>query len=203
MIKTVIFDIGNVLADFAWEPFYRSFGFTEDIFEKLKMATVKSPDWEEFDRGAHTTEQIVEAFIANDPTVEKEIRQVFQNLKGIVTKREYAIAWVQHLKAAGYRVLYLSNFAEITREHCLDALEFMEYMDGGIMSYEVKLIKPDPAIYEALAEKYDLKPEECVFVDDTFKNVEAAEKLGFHGVHAVSHQAALTGLAALGVPDYR
>lgn len=202
MIKTVIFDIGNVLADFAWEPFYRSFGFSEEVFDKLAKATVKSPEWNEFDRGAWSTEEIIAAFTANDPSVEKEIRLVFQNLKGIVTKRDYAIKWIRHLKAEGLQVLYLSNFAEITKEHCKDALDFMPYTDGGIMSYEVKLVKPHADIYEALIAKYDLKPEECVFVDDTLPNVEAAAKLGFHTVHAVSHEAALKGLEELGIPAY-
>ena len=203
MIKTVIFDIGNVLADFAWEPFYRSFHFSEEVFEKLAKATVNSPEWNEFDRGAMTTEEIIAAFIANDPSIEKEIKLVFRNLKGLVTKRDYAIQWIKHLKAAGLQVLYLSNFAEITKEHCQDALDFMPYTDGGIMSYEVKLVKPNADIYEALIEKYALKPEECVFVDDTLPNVKAAEKLGFHAVHAVSHEAALKGLAALGISAYR
>ena len=202
MIKTVIFDIGNVLADFSWEPFYRSFGFSEEVFEKLKNATVKSPEWNELDRGAWTTEEIINAFIANDPSVEQEIRLVFEDVNAMVTKREYAVTWIKHLKAEGYQVLYLSNFGEMTRAHCQDALEFMTYTDGGIMSYEVKLIKPDAAIYQALIDKYDLKPEECVFVDDLLINVEAAKALGFHIVHAVTHEVALEGLAALGVPLY-
>ena len=70
MIKTVIFDIGNVLADFAWEPFFRKFGFKEAIFEKLANATVRSPQWHEFDRGALSHEEIIEAFISNDPDVD-------------------------------------------------------------------------------------------------------------------------------------
>lgn len=203
MIKTVVFDIGNVLADFAWEPFFRSFGFTEEVFEKLAQATVKSPEWYEFDRGAWTTEEIITAFIANDPSIEQEIRQVFCDLKGIVTRRDYAVSWIQHLKTNGFQVLYLSNFAEITKDHCKDALDFMPYTDGGIMSYEVKLVKPHADIYEALIARYQLNPAECVFVDDTLPNVETAVKLGFKGVHAVSHEAALEGLAALGVPSYK
>lgn len=202
MIKTVIFDIGNVLADFSWEPFFRSFGFSEEVFRKLVQATVKSPAWNELDRGALSTEEIIDSFIANDPSVEREIRLIFEDLNAMVTKRDYAVTWMKHLKAEGYQVLYLSNFGEITRAHCQDALEFMPYTDGGIMSYEVKQIKPDQAIYQALIAKYDLKPEECVFVDDLLMNVEAARALGFKGVHAVTHEAALEGLAALGVPPY-
>lgn len=203
MIKTVIFDIGNVLADFSWEPFFRSFGFSEEIFQKLVLATVKSPEWNELDRGAWTTEQIIDAFIRNAPEIEPQIRQVFKDVNAMVTKRDYAVTWVKHLKKAGYQVLYLSNFGELTHAQCQDALEFLPYTDGGIMSYEVKLIKPDPAIYLALIAKYALNPAECVFVDDLLINVEAAKALGFQIVQATDHKAALEGLAALGVPPYQ
>ncbi len=202
MIKTIIFDIGNVLADFSWEPFFRSFGFSEEVFEKFTKATVKSPEWNELDRGLWSTEEIIASFIKNDPSIEQQIKMVFRNINGIVTKRDYTITWIKHLKEAGYQVLYLSNFGEITRAHCQDALSFMPYTDGGILSYEVKLIKPDPAIYQSLIDKYNLVPEECVFVDDLLENVEAAKKLGLKGVHAITHEAALEGLAALGVPPY-
>ena len=202
MIKTIIFDIGNVLADFSWEPFFRSFGFSEEVFQKLTKATVKSPEWNELDRGAWSTEEIIASFIKNDPSIASEIRMIFENVNPMVTKRDYAITWIKHLKESGYQVFYLSNFGEITRAHCQDALAFLPYTDGGIMSYEVKLIKPDLAIYQALIDKYDLKPEESVFVDDLLENIEAARALGLWGVHAVTHEAALEGLAALGVPPY-
>lgn len=203
MIKTVIFDIGNVLADFSWEPFFRSFGFSDEIFERLANATVRDPFWNELDRGRLSETELLEGFIARDPGIEKEIRTVFADCNRIVTKREYAIPWVQHLKRHGYQVLYLSNFGSQSRRQCRDALGFIPYMDGGIMSCELQIIKPEPEIYRALIEKYRLDPEECVFVDDLEKNLEAAEKFGMKTVHAVSHEAALAGLKALGVPSYR
>lgn len=202
MIKTVIFDIGNVLTDFAWEPFFRSFGFSEDIFDRIVKATVKSPVWTELDRGVWTTEEIINGFVANDPELEPEMRQMLEDVSPIVTKRDYAIPWIRHLKANGYQVLYLSNFGELPRAHCTEALDFIPYTDGGILSYEVKVIKPDPAIYKLLIEKYQLKPEECVFVDDLLENVEAARKLGMYGVQAVTHEKAMEGLEELGIPVY-
>lgn len=203
MIKTVIFDIGNVLTDFSWEPFFRSFGFSEEIFQKIVNATVKSPVWTELDRGVWTTEQIIDGFAANAPELEDTIRRICEDISAIVTKREYAIPWIKHLKANGYQVLYLSNFGELTRHHCTDALSFLPYMDGGILSYEVKVIKPDRAIYELLIKKYALNPAECVFVDDLYENIEAARKIGMYGVHAPTHEKALQGLEALGVPSYK
>ena len=75
MITTIIFDIGNVLADFTWEAHYRSFGYSEEIFERLAKATVKSPMWNEYDRGVMSDEEIIQGFIENDPGIEKEDRK--------------------------------------------------------------------------------------------------------------------------------
>ena len=77
MIKTVIFDIGNVLADFSWQPFFGSFGFSEEVQEKLAQATVKSPAWNEMDRGVWSTEKYLPDFIKNDSSIEQEIKQIF------------------------------------------------------------------------------------------------------------------------------
>ena len=123
--------------------------------------------WNEFDRGQLSDEEMLAGFIRNDPSVEKEIRQIFENMHGILTRADYAIPWIRELKAAGYQVLVLSNFSDKVARDNPDALDFLEYVDGGILSYRDGVIKPDPAIYRLLISRYDLKPEECVFLDDT------------------------------------
>ena len=65
---------------------------------------------------------------------------------------------------------------------CEKALDFLAEMDGGILSYQAKLIKPDPEIYRLLCDRYGLKAKECVFIDDTEKNVLAAQKEGMKGI---------------------
>ena len=52
----------------------------------------------------------------------------------------------------------------------------------GILSYEVKMIKPMPEIYRLLLERYALKPEECVFLDDSEENIEGARRAGIQTV---------------------
>ena len=71
MIKNVVFDIGNVLAGFVWKDFYESFGFSQEINEKLANATVRSALWNELDRGKMTDEELLAGFIANDPSIEQ------------------------------------------------------------------------------------------------------------------------------------
>lgn len=199
MIKTVIFDIGNVLVDFCWEPFFRSFGFPEDIFDRLAKATVQSPDWKEFDRGVLTDEEIIRRFIAVDPEIEPQIRQVMADLSGIVAKREDTVAWIRALKGKGYQVLVLSNFSHKAETDCKETLSFLEETDGGILSYQEKLIKPMPAIYWTLLSRYGLKAEECVFLDDMERNIRAAEAFGIHGILFRSREQAVEELKALGV----
>lgn len=182
MIKNIVFDIGNVLAGFVWEKFFCSFGYSEEIFEKLADATVRSPFWNEMDRGKLSDEELLEEFIRNDPSIEKEIREVFENVEGIIQRFDYAIPWIRELKEKGYHVYVISNFSRKAHVECIKALDFLEEIDGGILSYQEKLIKPAPEIYQLLCSKYDLKAEECVFIDDLQRNVEAARKEGMKGL---------------------
>lgn len=182
MVKNVVFDIGNVLAGFTWQEFYRSFGFSEEIYEKLTSATIKSVFWNELDRGVLTDEQLLEGFIRNDPSIEKEIREVFQNVEKMISRYDYAIPWIRELKEKGYGVYVISNFSHKAYEECAKALDFLKEVDGRILSFEEKLIKPMPEIYRLLLERYGLEAEECVFIDDMDRNVEAAVKEGMKGI---------------------
>lgn len=199
MIRTIIFDIGNVLTDFRWKEFFAEKGLTGVTFERICKATVESKDWCEYDRGLLTEEEVLDRFVQNDPGIERELRESLQNVKGMVTLRDYAIPWVQELKAKGYQVLYLSNFSHKVEMECSDSLAFLPYMDGGILSYRDHLIKPQPEIYELLLERFHLVPEECVFLDDTKKNLDAAEKFGIHTILYTDRENALEELKKLGV----
>ena len=64
----------------------------------------------------------------------------------------------------------------------MEAINFFDYVDGGIYSYQVKLCKPDKRIYTELLTKYNLKPEETIFIDDREDNIKAAKELGIHGI---------------------
>ena len=65
---------------------------------------------------------------------------------------------------------------------CEDALYFMPEMDGGLFSCDLHLVKPDPAFYRTLLEKYDLDPKRCVFIDDLAANLEPAKEMGIHTI---------------------
>ena len=182
MINTVIFDIGNVLADFTWRELLEGLGYAEDMLERIAKASVLSEAWNEYDRAVLSDEEIIQRFVDNDPEIEADIRRCFASKKGMVSRNDYAIPWIKELKQRGYRVLYLSNFAKSAELDCAEALDFMPYMDGGILSHRVKVIKPMPEIYKLLIEQYSLNPKECVFIDDTEKNLTGASGFGIHTI---------------------
>ena len=199
MIRNIIFDIGNVLADYRWKDFLRDKGFDDAMVDRIAKASVLSPYWNEFDRGEWDQDKIMAEFVKADPGIEKELHQAYDNIKGLVTPRSYAIPWIQELKAKGYGVYYLSNFSYKAYVECAEALDFLPYTDGGILSYLDKVIKPEKEIYDLLLSIYELKAEECVFLDDTLKNVEAARKYGFYGICFKTKEQAEEELKVLGV----
>ena len=199
MIRNIIFDIGNVLTDFRWKEFLSDRGFSEEMTARIARASVLTPLCDEVDRGVWDMEKLMQEFIRRDPEIASELRLAFDNVKGMVTKRDYAIPWIQRLKTHGYKVYYLSNFSIKAYEDCQDALDFIPFMDGGILSCREKVIKPDAEIYRILLSRYSLKAEESVFIDDTGKNVDAAEALGIHGICFKSRKQAEEELRQLGV----
>lgn len=199
MIRHVIFDIGNVLTDFRWKEFLQDKGFDEAMIGRIARASVMSPFWAEFDRGEMDPEKLMQEFIRLDPEIEGELRRAYDNIQGMVAKRDYAIPWIKELKANGYGVYYLSNFSYKACVDCLDALDFIPYTDGGILSYQDRVIKPGEEIYRLLLSRYGLKAEECVFLDDTPANIETAVRLGFEGIVFRTREQAQEELRALGV----
>jgi len=199
VIKNVIFDIGNVLVSFRWREYFASFGYSEEILQRLAKATVQSEKWDEYDRGMLSEEEILAGFIENDPELEPVILECLKNICGILRQFDYTIPWIKELKENGYSVYYLSNMSSFACRDCKEDLAFLPYMDGGILSWKEKIIKPDPAIYRLLLERYGLNPKECVFLDDTEKNIAAAHKEGMHAVLFYNKEQACEELEKLGM----
>ncbi len=81
MINTIIFDIGNVLADFTWKEYFESLGYTGEMLERIARASVMNEKWEEYDRGLMSDEEILQCFVDKDPEIEADIRRCFENVK--------------------------------------------------------------------------------------------------------------------------
>ena len=200
MIKNIVLDVGKVLV--AWEPFgtMEDLGFSDETVRILKESLFDSGIWNETDRGVLSDEEFLALAISKAPEYEEEIKKFWENVDKAIWQLPYVKAWIRAMKAKGYQVYILSNYGSWTYQKTREnALNFVDDADGAIFSYEVKLIKPDPAIFEALFERFSLVPEECVFLDDLPANIEGAKNMGMQGIVFTGLEDALAELRELGV----
>lgn len=181
MIKNVVLDIGNVMVWFYPDLYVSQFVDRKgeiDYFRRICFGA----EWSAGDRGEMSREEIIEAICKKYPADAEMIHTIMDNCDETLRASKKNTALLKKLHEAGIGVYYLSNVGEQAFEYMNATHEFFQYMDGGIASYREGLLKPDPAIFELFLKRYGKRAEECVFVDDTPVNAEAAAALGFHGV---------------------
>lgn len=180
MIDTVVFDIGQVLK--GWHPEKVYDLLPKEAAEGVIRAIWKSGLWEQMDLGIRSDEELFSEMLLREAAYQEEIRYIFHHLSLISERYDYAISWVKELKEKGYKVLFLSNYSRHLRKNVPETIDFLPYMDGGIFSSDVNLLKPDPRIYRLLCERYHVKPEQCLFIDDRKENVDGAIAVGMKSV---------------------
>ena len=186
MIKSVIFDIGAVLVEFDWNGFLHRI-YDAQTADAVFAATWGTEAWHELDRDALPRETVLGMFTANAPEYAAEIRTALARTNECAKLFPYTLGWIRSLKAQGLSVYFLSNYYPYLVWKNPEVLRFIDDMDGGVFSWQEKITKPDPEIYRRLLRKYDLRAEECVFIDDSQANIDAANALGLHGFRFISY----------------
>lgn len=192
-IDTIVFDLGGVLVDFHPEDGMRKMGFSEEAIQVFKEK-IFSGLWEACDRIPYEDAEIRNLFKEHVPGYEREVDLLWDKLHAVTGVRPYTEQWLQDLKAQGYRLLILSNYGKNSFAINSEIYDFLRLFDGGVISYEVQLLKPEPAIYEALAEKYHFDPSTAVFIDDRQINVDGALHCGYHALLFQNYEQASTAL---------
>lgn len=198
-VENIIFDVGNVLMEYGWEPYLKSFGFPKEKYEKIADAIFRSKVWNEQDRGLLPEEEYISQYVALAPEYEKEIREVMKRSPECMSVYDYADTWVKYLKEKGCHLYVLSNYGSYMLNRNREQMSFLKYMDGVVFSCEVKQVKPEPEIYKTILKKYNLKPEKTVFIDDRKENCEGAEKAGIRAIQFQSFKQAAAELEKLGI----
>lgn len=181
MIKNIVFDIGNVLLNFKPVEYLRT-KMEEENIKSVKEAVFDSPEWPMLDEGTITEKEAIRVISERNAEIKDLVELAFDNWYDMLTPIENSVKLLKELKAKGYNLYYLSNFQELAYDYIIKEYEFFGLFDGGVASFAEKLMKPDKDIYEKLMERYDLKPEECLFMDDTALNIDGAENGGMKGI---------------------
>jgi 2-haloacid dehalogenase len=177
-IKAIIFDLGNVLID--WNPAYVFEKLIEDE-EKRKhfFENICTADWNEEQDAGRPIKQATEELIAAHPEWKEAIEAFYgrwiEMLGGPINE---TVEILRQLKQSGHYKLYaLTNWSAETFPTALEMYDFLHWFDGRVVSGEEKMRKPNPLFYQILLDRFQLKAEETLFIDDSARNVNAAEQM--------------------------
>ena len=182
-INTIVFDLGGVLID--WDPryVYRTVFDSEEKVEWF-LQNICTLDWNEKQDAGYLIATAVEEKVAEFPGWEKEIRIYYDRwaemLKGPIPE---TVEIFRQLKDNGsYKLYALTNWSAELFPISLERYDFLHLFDGRVVSGEEKTRKPFPEIYQRLLERYNVQPHNALFIDDSLRNVKAAEAIGIKSV---------------------
>ena len=192
----LVFDLGAVLI--RWEPalivqqHFPQHAPDAQAGAELARQMFSHADWHGFDGGLHTADEIVALSAARLGLPHDAVHALVMPLGEHLEPIPETVALLRQLRErrdaqvdgnAPLRLFYLSNMPEpyarvLQRRHA-----FLQWFDGGIFSGDVRLAKPQPEIFQLLADRHGLEPARTVFIDDLLANVEAARALGWQAIH--------------------
>jgi 2-haloacid dehalogenase len=198
-IKHIVYDIGQVLISYDPRRAYRDL-IPNETERQWFLDNVTTGPWNiEQDRG-RSWEEAETLLIEEFPDHEANIRAFRKNWHKMVRgDMDEAVAFYQGLIAAGHDVTLLTNFASDTLEQARGMFPFLNEARGATVSGDVKLIKPDPAIYKLHAKTFDLDPAATIFIDDSLPNVLGARSCGWKAEHFTGVEKWKADLARHGV----
>ena len=183
-IDTIIFDLGGVLID--WNPEYVFL----DVFhgDRKKMQwffdTICTTEWNENQDAGYPITKANEDLVTLFPDYEKEIRIFYGRwedmLGGAITGTVNILKTL--IDSKNYKVVALTNWSTETFPIALERFEFLQWFEGIIVSGEEKTRKPFDKIYNLTLERFQIKAENAIFIDDNLRNIQAANNLGIHGI---------------------
>ncbi|MCP3056248.1 HAD family hydrolase [Aurantimonas marianensis] len=199
-VAHVVFDIGKVLIHYDPHIPFRQI-IPDDDRRAFFLGEVCSHEWNlEQDRGRPWPEAEAEA-IARHPEWAEEIRAFRRDWRQMVPHAyEGSVAILRGLIADGVDVTLLTNFASDTFREAQEKFPFLTETRGVTVSGDIALIKPDRAIYDHHAARFDLDPVRTVFIDDSAPNVDGARQAGWQAIHFTDGELLCQELATLGLP---
>ena len=181
-IQNVVFDVGQVLLE--WNPAATVAKLHPDpaVQAVIRREMFEHADWHEFDRGGLSFDDAITHFAKSTGLDPEQTRALILATRESLTPIPGTLRLVEDLARAGVHLYLLSNMPASTFDYLVQRHAFFSRFKYLVISGQILLIKPDPAIFEHLVEKTGIVPAESVFIDDIEKNVLAARGCGLHAI---------------------
>jgi putative hydrolase of the HAD superfamily len=192
MPTNIVFDFGAVL--FTWRPqllvqqVFPLQAATAAAARELSAAIFHHRDWQEFDRGTMQLASVVTSTAQRLGLPHVAVQTLMSGIAEHLAPIPQTVALLERLRqrraaADDVRLYFLSNMPEPYARVLEQRHAFLGWFDGGLFSGDVRLVKPEPEIFQTLQTRYALEPQQTLFIDDLPANVEAARAHGWHGIH--------------------
>ena len=195
--KNIIFDLGAVLVNWQPQKFVKDFKTKNNLAldDDCLLKIFKNPIYKNLDKGLLTRVDVLQA--CSSELDKLFLTYVFENFKDHLYPLDQGLKIFEIIKNKNFKTYVLSNFSKEGFEELLPSYDFLDKFDGAVISYKEKQIKPELEIYKTLIEKYNLIPEECLFIDDMPENISAAKKCGIDGIVCKNHDFVMDELKKL------
>jgi 2-haloacid dehalogenase len=186
-IKNIIFDLGGVLID--WNPEYL---FRKLIPDEEKrnffFSDICTADWNEEQDGGRSIADATSLLIQQYPDHADLIIAYYDRWEEMLGGPiQDTVSIFKTLKAADKHKFYaLTNWSAETFPKALVLYDFLHWFDGRLVSGEENTRKPFADFYQLLLDRFSLKPEESIFIDDNLRNIKAAQAMGIYSIHFTS-----------------
>ena len=187
----IVFDFGGVV--FRWQPLAllretlpqraRDDEQARGVAAELFQGHSPQGDWGAFDRGEIEVATLAQRIARRTSLSEAEVLSFVDAVPGHLEPIFETVALLGRLKAAGHRLFFLSNMPAPFAEHLQRSHACMACFEDGVFSSQVRLMKPQPAIFQAAAQHFGLAPHELILIDDVAHNVDAARAVGWQALH--------------------
>jgi putative hydrolase of the HAD superfamily len=174
----LVFDLGGVVV--RWDPdaIVASVFADPEVRTRVRKGVFGHADWHELDRGTLRREDAIARAAKRIGLAEAEIDRLLRQVPPSLVAFPDTVDLLYRLKAKGHPLYCLSNMHFASIEHLEQAYTFWEVFSGGAISCRLQVCKPEAGIYAYLLEKYGLKAQDTLFIDDVQANLDAAARLG-------------------------
>lgn len=180
-MKNVIFDMGNVLLTYDPEVCLNHIVEKEEDRALIRRELFEGPEWVQGDLGELTDEERFNGVSQRVPErLHEELRRCTVEWDMCMHPVKQAREFCDYLKKSGFGIYVLSNASSSFYRYFPRFAPF-DYFDGIVVSCDIHIIKPDIRIYQHLLKKYNLRADECFFIDDLEANIEGAKNAGIDG----------------------
>jgi putative hydrolase of the HAD superfamily len=180
MIKNVVLDMGNVLLDFRPEYVMDQFCSSEEEKDVIRRELFEGPEWPLGDRGDIKDKDRFDLVKVRVPEKYHEaLKNCALHWDICMDPLDGAKEFCEKVKEKGYKIFVLSNASDLFYTYFPKFLP-LDFFDGVFVSSDYLMLKPDVEIYKTFLNKYGLKGEECLFIDDRQDNIEGAGKAGLN-----------------------